>query len=712
MNRYHLVFLFICLLVLQSTTLAAASAHGDIYQNLPTVQIHKGFSSKTIGTVVEIARDSSGKVLFNTVSRQGAGGLNFKTGTKSVPHFKYTDDAIWIRFQVENRLSSPQNLLLEVGYPLLDKIEFYIRLEEKKWQHFTSGDQLPFNTRPLNYKNVTFPFVIQGNHKAFIYLRVQSTSSVQIPLKIWAANEFMSSKNRNQMIYGILFGLIIMMVLYNLVLYFPTRELSYLYYFMYIGNGIFMLSSLTGHAYQYLWPNSVWWHNQSVPVFIVVWIFTSTLFTRTFLKLNKYAPKLDKAMQAVLYISIVLGALSLFMDVRLITRITVASCLAIAILTMTCGFISWRNGFLAARLFLLAWIFFFVGVVTYALKSLGLLPSTDLTEQAMNIGTAIETVLIAFALGDYINTLRKERTEAAAFEMKEQSRRLKKMAEMVKLAENLANVSDSMSTSMTSLLDSSSQVDDAVKSANTTVAMIQLATSSAEGSTGSIANAAKTRATDWNRGHNAIDETRSAIDRIQAETNRVAEMTSNLFSQLEEVDNVISQVQTVSAQTMVLAVNASIEATKAGEHGAGLDVIGKEINQLAAESAHSTTDVTDLLLTVRKSLVKIVAATQAGKEEASIGVEAVEGTQKVIRELAESIKENAEQANQITDSLFRQTEGMTEIHSTMQQIGFTVAKNMVAVNEMTSASQNVRSAAQNLHLLAEEWGAPKTSNFS
>jgi methyl-accepting chemotaxis protein len=670
------------------------------------VSISGGASSINVSPLLEWLEDPAGDLSVEEIAAAGEGrsALTFERRSEDVPHFGYTESTYWARGTLVNAGDVRRSLILELAYPLIDHFDIHVRRQGGEWEERRGGDALPFGERELAHRNVAFALELEPDEAIQVVLRFQSGSSMQLPLVLWAPAAYTDDKLGEQIGYGFLFGILLVMVLYHLFLFIPTRQRSYLYYCLYIADGAVVLGGLSGHSFQYLWPDLPQIEQRVIPLLILSWIVTSSVSTRSFLRTWETARRCDRALLAVIAAAVPAAAFALFGSVGLATTIATGLCCVTAGVTTVTGFAAWASGFRAARFFVLAWLVFAVGVLTYAFKSLGLVPSTALTQQAMNLGTAVETVLISLALGDYIHALRRDQERARRVEALEVSERGAKLSEIRVLAGSLSEVSQVMSGVMERLGRSSHDVAAALAEANSTVAEIERSAASVADTAARIAGETRTRSADFGRGRSAMDSTASAIARARGESERIAAMSNALFTHVEEIDDVVGLVRSVSEQSKVLAVNASIEAANAGQIGKGFGVIAGEVNNLAQQSTEATAHVTGLLVSIRRSLAEIVEAARHGAEQTQEGAAAIENVQAVVEEIGESVSASAAQANQIAASIAEQTSGLTNILAAMERIGRTAAENLEATAGTERAAKDVERTVERLRGIVRSWG--------
>ena len=388
-----------------------------------TVVLKAGRSEVPLGRTVEYLEDKKLELTFDQV-RAAPHADRFRRSKDKVPNFGFTRSAYWFRFSVENPGTEHREWLLEIGYPLLDRIELFVEQPGAGFSRTLAGDHLPFAKRPLKHRHFVFPVRLAPGQRRQIYLRVRTQSSMQVPLTIWSPAGFHHADHDAQAALWLFYGIMLVMALYNLFLWISIRDRVYILYVVYISfTGLFQMA-LNGLAYEYLWSNWVWWANVCVPLLLGLACIFGVWFTRVFLDSYRQTPRLDKAILGAGGLGGVGIVLALVAPYHLAIRASVAAvAIAVVLIMFTAGY-AVRQGYRPARYLFAAWLFFCVGTVLHSLKAFGALPANFLTNYGNNIGSALEVMLLSFALADRINALKSEKDEARASALESERRSL------------------------------------------------------------------------------------------------------------------------------------------------------------------------------------------------------------------------------------------------------------------------------------------------
>ena len=373
------------------------------------VELNDSITSLSLGLHMEILEDRGKTLTLKNVSRDTR---NWTPSSSESPGFGFTDSAYWVRFSVKNTSRSAGLWYLEISYPMLDHIGFHVIDEDGKAEVIEMGDRMKFSARPVNHRNFVVPLTVPGDAVRTCYIRIESESSMNIPLRIWSPRAFMDQNSNEHIIMGLYYGSMMIMIVYNIFLLLGIRYRSYFYYIAFIIGYVLFQMTLNGISFQYLWPDSIWWANACLPFFMLFANIWLQLFNRTFLDSSDQTPRLDMVFQGLIVASVIGMILPFMVKYSISIRYSTFVVLLSVIYMLVYAYYSLLKGYRSARIYVIAWSFFIVGVSVYALKTFGVLPNTFFTNWSIQIGSVSVVVLLSLALADQINILRLEKTSA------------------------------------------------------------------------------------------------------------------------------------------------------------------------------------------------------------------------------------------------------------------------------------------------------------
>ena len=363
--------------------------------------------SLPLGRVMQVFEDVSGTATLADVI--GHDEL-FKPLNKDTLNAGYSHSAFWVKLDLRYQPQNPdlhRTWLLELAYPPMDQIDLYTPDASGHYRLAArTGDALPFDSREIKENNYLFELDFKPGQPQTVYMRLASQGSVQAPLTLWSAQSYLENQPVRIYILGLIYGVLLGMLIYNLFIYLSVRDTSYLYYIFYIASfGLYQLS-VNGAAVQYFWPNNPWWANASTPFLIGSAAFFGCQFARTFLQTATLSRKLDWALKALMAVGVLVMVLALATSYAVSLRLATGLALAFIVTIFTAGIVAWARGLRVARYFVIAWSAFLLGGLINTLMVLGYLPNVFLTMYSSQIGAAIEVGLLSLALADRINAMR------------------------------------------------------------------------------------------------------------------------------------------------------------------------------------------------------------------------------------------------------------------------------------------------------------------
>ena len=211
-----------------------------------------------------------------------------------------------------------------------------------------------------------------------------------------------------------------------------------------------------------------------------------------------------------------------------------------------------------------------------------------------------------------------------------------------------------------------------------------------------VSEAAQKAAQVSQTGRTSVEESIEGMLQIREQMELIADSIMRLSEQSQAIGEIIASVNDLSEQSNLLAVNASIEAAKAGEHGKGFAVVAQEVKSLAEQSKQATAQVRNILGDIQKATGSAGLATEQGAKAVEIGVRQSKDAGEAIRQLTESIGESAQAASQIAVSAQQQLAGMDQLAQAMENIKISTTQNMESTRQAEVAAHNLHELGQKL----------------
>jgi signal transduction histidine kinase len=357
-----------------------------------------------IGNHVSILEDPTNKLGLNEVRKSKA----FVASTVSIPNLQLSGSDFWLKFSIKNE-SDQEHIILALEYPMLSTCEFYATNDG-------TVQKLSYNTefshRKYQHQNFLFDvYIVPGTTEEY-FLRVRSTEQMVLPLILGTPKTMAESLLANDLAWGLFMGLILVMIIYNFFIYLSVKDQNYLYYVFY---SLFIgLSSITlsGYTYRLILFDHPDLNHLGIVIFPGLAGIAGNLFMMNFLQTKENSPRMHR----FIYVSILIYSFAVVLrllgyDQASFRAIDIAAISTVVITFIVTISLS-REGYRPAKLFLLAFTLFFTGLLLFVLRNLGIVPYNDFTNYTKEGGTALDVVLLAFALADKINVFKKEKEKS------------------------------------------------------------------------------------------------------------------------------------------------------------------------------------------------------------------------------------------------------------------------------------------------------------
>ncbi len=393
--KYHTLFILYLILF-------SASALGA-----EPVVVDQSFDLQLLGQYLMYVEDVDHQYKISDISNKTDEWKKIK-GEKI--NFAYSSSSFWFRFKINNKSETPANLYLEVDYPLLAYVDFYVPDDSGGFQVFNTGIELPFEKRVITDRNFVFHITPSAGEHTF-YLQIHSSSPLNFSITLMAENAYFNKTHRELPVLWIYYGLMLVMIIYNLFMYFSVKDIAYIYCLLFISSLALLLFHVNGFSFQYLWPHSGWWVQRNVFFMIFTTCITAVLYSRSFLETKKVTPYFDSLLKysvvipgiPLAFLIMITGIAVHYKIVILVWAVFTSLSLIILILKHLLVHDSRQAYFMFA-----GFSAFLGGGILYPLQAAGYVPSNFITIWGMQIGSAMMIILFSLGLADRINRMRQE----------------------------------------------------------------------------------------------------------------------------------------------------------------------------------------------------------------------------------------------------------------------------------------------------------------
>jgi signal transduction histidine kinase len=383
------------------------SGEGGLYAQPPVPhQLPTEVNRIRLDDRVAIYIDSTGQASFTDVQSRAAQQKFVANAGRSLV-FGYLPHPIWLRIVLSSE-GRGKKWYLELPAPYLEYVDFY-QQHYGTWQGVFGGYYRPHADRGVPHTGFALPLIFNEEGNTTVFIRIAGDSPKTFPLYAVEEAAFIADNERDNIGYGIFFGILGVMFFFNLIIGLTLRQMNYLLYVCTIFCSFLVFASASGYASKYLWPNLPAMNFYAGRLILGPFAVFLALFAIRFLETRKYST----FFHYVLLVVIPLAVLSTVLVATGVKSSAGNNLLAITCLILiAAGIVCRVRGNRLAIYFIAAWTFYLFGGLMLLLRNAGVFESNFWTTHLPEIGAAVETIIIAFALGDRYRQFKKEKEQA------------------------------------------------------------------------------------------------------------------------------------------------------------------------------------------------------------------------------------------------------------------------------------------------------------
>lgn len=368
------------------------------YATAQVINLDSNLVFSNLGKQITYYEDRKANLALTEIKALSENG-KFKKGETNILNLRNTKSAFWVRIDYSGKAKEKNYLMLDV--PNIEHIDFYVDSDHGHI-HRRTGALLPPSLGVTISNNFTFDLPIQQNNniKTTVWLRLKTNNILIVPIKLVTSENLIERKfvkNNFEVIY---IGILLTLFIFNIFLYFSIKDMTYFYYSLYVFFlGTYVITYLRGYSYL-LGSDFRITLNQHPHIFLSLSIIASVFFSRKLLN-SKSLPQIWMKVYNILMI----GAFVLFLTSALgfksiSSNIAQIISLISTIVLWWIGLVAYRHGHKQAKYYIIAWSFIAITIMALILSLANVLPFYDFTFDFVPLGSTIELLLLAFALGD------------------------------------------------------------------------------------------------------------------------------------------------------------------------------------------------------------------------------------------------------------------------------------------------------------------------
>jgi hypothetical protein len=355
----------------------------------------------------------------NTLAYEGVTAADFQQHfkhSKGNLTFGYLKSTIWLKVITHSK-NPDTHWYLELPAPFLEYVDFYQLMDDNSFHHSTAGYFRKQSDREIKHTGHVLPLQFLPGGTSTVFIKIAGTSPKTFPLYAVEKEKFYEKVRYEDIGYGIFFGILIVMFFYNLFIYLTLKQTNFLLYICTIVCTFTIFASASGYAGRFLWPETPALNYYAGRMTLGVLSGVLAIFTIRFLEVRLYS----KVMYYLLLSLIPLGIVAtILMATKLLSSAGNNLISLSTVLYMSAGIVVSIRGNKTGRYFIAAWTIYLIGGLLLTLRNSGVFDFNFWTTHFVEIGAALETIIIAFALGDRYRRYKQEVEEVQLLALKVQ----------------------------------------------------------------------------------------------------------------------------------------------------------------------------------------------------------------------------------------------------------------------------------------------------
>lgn len=373
---------------------------------------------------VEYLEDPSSEMTIEEILHLGDGSSRFQKSNFRELINKNTKAAYWLKFKIIHESTGYKPFRIEVFDFDMDEISIYYPDNNRMYKEQKAGFSLPFVQREIGHKNVSFRVPANIPSGAYVYMRFYSKKKNMLEPVLRSYDRLINYALGEYILLGIFYGLLLLMIMYNLIYFLKLRKAYYLYYVLHGCGVLVCLMSRNGTGFQYVWPSFPNLNSYIGETGLFVAIQSILMFAASFLQVQTKAPRLFKVLAAAFFLRILIYAFQLsfwnsyLFDLIDLLYINLVLFIAIRL---------YRFNSTPAKWVVIAFSILNFSFLITLLEHLTVIPSWEITVYSVNIGIIFEFVFLFIGIAETVKEVYKVKSEMQAklIQQYEENRALK-----------------------------------------------------------------------------------------------------------------------------------------------------------------------------------------------------------------------------------------------------------------------------------------------
>lgn len=341
--------------------------------------------------------------------------------------FGLTQSSLWFRMRIRYPNGAPnveheKQFYYEVARSHLEIAELHIVRSDGSVTTITSDIRTKLPDKPVPHINSVFPFSLGLGEEITLYLRVHNSTGTFLPQTLWTPAAFATKVTHEEYLYGIFYGGMLIMLVYNMLLFVSSKNETYLYYSGYLLVVILFEFVDIGHGFNLFGDDFFAFHKHYIGFYFWLLWLVGMRYTQHFLEIPERHPAINIAVNAYYFISFFSLLIALRYNYYATIQYSAHFGGTAVLIVLALSIYVWHKGNESAAFFTYAWACNMGGFALYSSVVVGLTPALSILLFSMPLGTMLEAVVLSLALADRIKRAEKQKLDANQRAMENLSR--------------------------------------------------------------------------------------------------------------------------------------------------------------------------------------------------------------------------------------------------------------------------------------------------
>ncbi|MFP4364389.1 MAG: 7TM-DISM domain-containing protein [Spirochaetia bacterium] len=321
-------------------------------------------------------------------------------------NFGFTSKTFWLRFDIIAPPDTSSEWLLELDYPLIDSVEYYLTTDDRIINQEIIGDSVAFRAREVPNCSPLFRLHLSPYENYTVYLKLETQGTMRFPLTVWSSQAFILQKAQSNTIYGLYYGMILLLFLLIVLIFFYQHNKMYFFFAIFLLSIAFFETIQSGILFELILPRNTHWKFITYISAGTIGLLSFSKFVYEFLSLEENGTPVRLIYRSLYGFGFLIIVLTLFLPTAFSIQAFALFGVISIIPNFLAGILTTWKGKRPGIFFLIALAFFLAAIIIFSLRGFGLLPTNFLTLYAKELGFILLTFMLTLGIADRINRFR------------------------------------------------------------------------------------------------------------------------------------------------------------------------------------------------------------------------------------------------------------------------------------------------------------------